>query len=152
MESIQTQSIDVLNSFLRGELAAVDTYRQALERIEPGTSRSRLLDCMHSHESRAATLQDRIRALGGQPAHSAGLWGTVTKLLEGGAKVFGEKAAISALEEGEDHGKNQYREDVAKLDSVSRTLVETQLIPEQARTHDSISALKHTVAHSSSHS
>jgi hypothetical protein len=97
---------------------------------------------LHSHEGRAATLAQRVRALGGQPVEGSGAWGTLMKLFEGGANLFGEKAAVSALEEGEDFGRDEYKRDVNKLDVVSRTLVETEIIPEHLRTHRSISSLK----------
>jgi hypothetical protein len=66
------------------------------------------------------------------------------KAVEGGAKVFGEKAAIAALEEGEDHGLADYRRDVDDndLDFTARSLVRDRLIPQQQVTHDRLSALK----------
>ena len=53
-------------------------------------------------------LRDAIVACGGTPAEGSGAWGTFAKVVEGGAKVFGEKAAVAALEEGEDHGLADY--------------------------------------------
>jgi len=79
------------------------------------------------------------------PADSSGPWGGFAKLVEGGAKVFGVKAALAALEEGEDHGKKLYREDLDKLDASTRSFVETELMPEQQQTHDLMSQLKHSV-------
>jgi len=64
-------------------------------------------------------------------------------LREGGAKVLGKKAAIAALEEGEDHGVKDYKADVKDLDPQVRAMVETQLRPAQKQTHDRLSALKH---------
>jgi hypothetical protein len=63
-------------------------------------------------------------------------------LVEGGAKVFGEKAAIAALEEGEDHGRDDYQRDVKELDSEARSFVEQNIVPEQVRTHRAMSQLK----------
>ena len=75
----------------------------------------------------------------------SGSWGAFARLVEGGAKTFGEKAAVAALEEGEDHGLKLYRDDLTKLDPASRQLVETDLLPAQERTHQSLSTLKHTL-------
>jgi hypothetical protein len=139
----QKSSIDQLNQFLRGEIAAVETYRMALDTLERGsTARSELEACLQSHQSRVMLLQDAIIAAGGEPAESSGPWGVFAKAVEGGARLLGDKVAVSALEEGEDHGLKDYRTDIANLDATARTLVTSRLVPEQQRTHDRMSSLK----------
>ncbi len=59
--------------------------------------------------------------------------------------MFGKKAAIAALEQGEDHGRDDYKAELDKLDSDVRSFVESKLLPEQLRTHDTLSALKHAL-------
>jgi demethoxyubiquinone hydroxylase (CLK1/Coq7/Cat5 family) len=142
MQTAKSHSVDVLNSFLRGEISAVETYRQALEKIDTAPLRAELQDCLRSHETRVSLLKSRILSLGGAPASSSGAWGSFAKLVEGGAKMFGEKAAISALEEGEDHGRDDYRRDLQKLDLADRPFIASQVLPEQERTHQTISLLK----------
>ena len=139
------QSVDKLNEFLRGEISAVETYRQALEKIASGTTRVQLEQCRRSHEDRVSLLRQSIRNFGGEPAASSGAWGSFAKMTEGGAKVFGEKAAIAALEEGEDHGLKLYRNDLEKLDSAAQQLVLSNLLPAQERTHRALSDLKHSL-------
>ena len=56
--------------------------------------------------------------------------------------MLGEKTAISALEEGEDHGLHDYQDDLDKLDADARQIVVTELLPEQQRTHQALSTLK----------
>jgi uncharacterized protein (TIGR02284 family) len=137
--------VDQLNSFLRGEISAVETYRQAIERLSDSANVITLRECMRSHEQRVALLTQEIRRIGGQPSTSSGVWGTFAKLVEGGAKLFGEKAAIAALEEGEDHGRDDYRRELDKLGMALRQFVQTQLLSEQERTHRALSALKHSL-------
>lgn len=137
-------SIEQLNSFLRGEMAAVETYQLALEKIDHiSTVRDELLVNLKSHQDRVMMLQDAIRAAGGEPATSSGPWGTFAKVIERGAKTLGEKTAVAALEEGEDHGLRDYKSDLGDLDSTTRVLVQNQLLPAQQQTHDRLSALKH---------
>ena len=145
MMSEAQQAVDTLNSFLRGEISAVETYRQALEKLNHSASRTQLLDCHLSHEQRVAKLRAQVEKLGGQPSADSGAWGAFARLVEGGAKVFGEKAAISAIEEGEDHGLKLYRDEIGKLDQESRRLVETDLLPAQERTHHTMSSIKHAM-------
>ncbi|HKP58952.1 MAG TPA: demethoxyubiquinone hydroxylase family protein [Polyangiales bacterium] len=146
MANPQEQSVDTLNSFLRGEISAVETYRQALEKITQQQLRTPLQECMQSHAQRVTLLTEQVRTLGGAPATSSGVWGTFAKAVEGGAKTFGDKAAIAALEEGEDHGRNDYRRDMDKLDTASRQVVQSRVVPEQERTHSTMSGLKKALA------
>jgi uncharacterized protein (TIGR02284 family) len=135
-------SIDQLNSFLRGEMAAVETYQMALDKLDAtSTARDELLVNLKSHQQRVMMLQDALTALGGTPAKSSGPWGTFAKAVEGAAKTLGDKMTVSALEEGEDHGLKDYKTDIDKLDPHCRSIV-TRLIPEQQQTHDRLSALK----------
>jgi rubrerythrin len=142
---MDTNPVNTLNELLRGEISAVETYRQALERLTNSLVRAELEDCRRSHEQRVQKLRDEVVRLGGRPDDSSGTWGAFAKLVEGGAKAFGEKAAIAALEQGEDHGVRLYKGDLDKLDPASRALVETDVLPAQERTHHSLSTLKHAM-------
>jgi hypothetical protein len=137
-------SVEQLNSFLRGEISAVETYQMALDKLdEISTARDEVLVCLKSHQDRVMMLSDAIRALGGEPSQSSGPWGVFAKAVEGTAKVLGDKATIAALEEGEDHGMKEYRIDPNDLDVQTRTLVVDKLLPMQKKTHATMSALKH---------
>ena len=138
--TIQESDIKQLNTFLRGELSAVETYDQALSKAEDTGAKSVLRENKSSHAARVDTLRSEIQKLGGEPADSSGAWGAFAKAVQGGAKVFGESAAISALEEGEDHGLKMYKDD--DIPPTLRTLVTHKLLPEQQRTHDAMSRLK----------
>jgi uncharacterized protein (TIGR02284 family) len=136
-------SVEQLNSFLRGEISAVETYQLALEKIDHvSTARDELLVNLKSHQDRVMLLQESVRALGGEPATGSGPWGAFAKVVETGAKVFGEKAAVAALEEGEDHGLKDYKDDMSDLDFAAKALVQDKLLPQQQQTHDRLSALK----------
>ena len=142
---MQNNSVETLNELLRGEISAVETYRQALEKLTSSPVRAALEECWRSHEIRVQKLRQQVERLGGHPDEGSGAWGAFAKLVAGGAKVFGERAAIAALEEGEDHGLRLYTGDIAKLDPASRVLVEADMLPAQERTHRSLSTLKHAM-------
>ena len=139
-------SIETQNSFLRGETAAVETYKEALRRLGGSQNEEELRACLASHERRVEVLREQIVELGGEPAQTSGPWGAFARLVEGGAAVhdgiLADAAAIGALEEGEDYGLKQYLDDVGKLDRETRKRVEREVLPEQVRTHDSLSDLK----------
>lgn len=134
--------IDQLNSFLRGEHSAVETYDQVITKVKDQALLRTLRDGRASHARRVELLKDYIRGHGGEPATGSGAWGALAKTLEGGAKVFGVPAAISVLEEGEDHGLNDYQRDLPELSPEGRLFVMDRLLPEQQRSHDMLGALK----------
>jgi uncharacterized protein (TIGR02284 family) len=146
MPQTEQKSVDVLNSFLRGEISAVETYRQAISKLDKPQLKTQLQECMQSHAQRVSALSEQIRALGGAPATASGVWGAFAKAVEGSATAFGDKVAINALEEGEDHGRNDYRRDLEKLDASSRQFLQSRVIPEQERTHNTMSQLKKTLS------
>src|SRR5438067_5028325 len=121
---MNTQPIDQLNSFLRGEISAVETYRQALSKVNDTRARSELEQCHLSHQQRVDMLKMRITELGGEPAEGSGAWGAFAKAAEGGAAAMGEKTAIDVLEEGEDYGLKDYQKHLNDLDTASRSFVE----------------------------
>jgi len=148
ISSRSDQNVAQLNSYLRGELSAVATYDIALHKLQLGDAmRPPLESCQRSHARRADRLRETIRAFGGTPSESAGAWGVFAKLVEKGAAVLGEKMAISALEEGEDHGLHDYKDDIDKLAAETKQLVVTELLPEQERTHRVLSDIKHELEH-----
>ena len=141
------EDVDQLNSFLRGEISAVETYDQAIEKLADRPELARILrECRESHQRRVELLKQEVIRSGGEPATGSGVWGGFAKLVQGGAKAFGDAAVLAALEEGEDHGRDDYRGDLDELSPAMRTLVESRLLPEQQRTHDALSMLKNRKA------
>lgn len=138
--------IDRLNSFLRGEISAVETYRQAIDKVSAVAARSEIKDCLRSHEERVMKLTSYIAELGGKPATSSNVWGAFAKMVQAGASALGERPAIAALEEGEDHGIKDYRGDLSDLDVDTRQFVEIELLRPQEQTHRVVSDLKHALA------
>jgi len=140
-----TETIDALNELLRGELAAVETYNQALSILKDAEGRDDLRECQDSHQGRVLRLRAEILERGGAPADSSGVWGFFANLVEKGAKVVGAGSAVNALEAGEDHGLKEYQHLLPTLDMPARSIVSADLYPQQVRTHSIVSALKHSL-------
>jgi uncharacterized protein (TIGR02284 family) len=134
--------ISVLNSLLRGELAAIETYQQALEKVgaEPGAEQLRHIH--HEHRDSANSLRQLIHDYGGQPDQSSGAWGTFAKTMEATGKLFGNYAAVRVLKEGEEQGLRSYEEALRDEDLAveCKTLISQILLP-QTRAH--IRVLEH---------
>jgi hypothetical protein len=138
------QEIDQLNSMLRGERAAVESYAQCIEKLATSRFAPQLAPLKASHASRVSKLTSRITQMGGEADTTSGAWGSFAKLVEGGAAMFGERAAVAALEEGEDHGNKEYAQ-LDKLSMDTRRFVETEIVPEQRRTHDALASIKRSM-------
>lgn len=99
---------DDITKLLRGELSAIETYQQALEkeRADFGqeTAFQQLSSILRDHQQAAAQLKSQIQRMGGTPVDDSGAWGTWSKIVMATAKLFGDKAALKALKEGEESG------------------------------------------------
>lgn len=107
-----TTDTTTLNSLLRGEMSAIETYRQGLEKLrddnEPGVDELRAIQ--RDHRDAADALWHHIERTGGKPSEGSGPWGTFAKAIEGTARLFGDTAALKALKEGEEHGLKDYQD------------------------------------------
>jgi uncharacterized protein (TIGR02284 family) len=129
------KSVDQLNSLLRGEISAVETYQQAIEKVgdEHAGDAAALRAIAQEHGEDARALREAIEQLGGEADDSSGAWGAWAKTVQGVAKLFGDASALKALKEGEEHGLKDYEEAVDDVDDASRTLIVSRLIPNQKR-------------------
>jgi len=128
---MSAKNSDTLNSLLRGEISAIETYTQALEKFDGSHEAVKLRELRDEHTDSANSLRKRIDSLGSDPATSSGLWGTWAKFVEGTAKIFGKGAALKALKEGEEHGAKSYKDALASEDLASecKTLISSKLLP-----------------------
>ncbi len=136
------ETISQLNTFLRGELSAVETYDQVLRKL-PGDEIPDLVENRDCHYRRTQLLANAIRAKGGTPETRSGAWGALAQAATGSATLFGRAAMISVLEEGEDRGLADYRKAAGAGDEEVRQLVAVDLLPAQKRTHGRMSQLEH---------
>jgi uncharacterized protein (TIGR02284 family) len=126
-----------LNSLLRGEISAAETYRNVLTHISTGThadSTEFLRSIQLEHARSCQTLRDRIRELGGEPTDDSGIWGIWAQTVQGTLQLFGGDAGgLRALREGEDHGLKDYQDALNEVDATSAMLITNQLLPAQTR-------------------
>jgi uncharacterized protein (TIGR02284 family) len=127
------ESVEKLNELIRGERSAVDTYLQALEKVGDDPRASDLKPMVTDHEQAIRLLSDKVQACGGKPSSDSGAWGTWAETVMGTAKIFGDRAALSALKQGEEHGVKQYEEALEnnELDASARSMIQNQLLPQQ---------------------
>jgi len=141
MATNETKSVATLNRLLQGELSAVATYDLAIKHLKD-ESVSELGHNRECHSGRVQALTKRIRELGGVPEMNSGVWVEFTKLVERGASLISSDTVLAALEQGEDIGLKQYREDLEELDPTSRIMIDTDLRVAQDHTHDRLRDLQ----------
>jgi uncharacterized protein (TIGR02284 family) len=134
----ESPQVDGLNRCLRSELSAIETYRQALDRDRQDfgtrTEFQRLTEILREHEEAASRLQQVIRQAGGEPSTDSGAWGTWSKIIMGAAKLFGDKAALKSLKEGEESGLKEYERCLRDADVSPQTRdLLTELMSRQQR-------------------
>jgi len=129
MTMANDKHIDTLNSLLRGEIAATETYIQAMEKVGSDPGAEELRQIRDDHREAANTLRQHIHSHGGKPDQGSGAWGTFAKTIAGAAKLFGNTAAMKALKEGEETGLKSYEKalDDESLPEECKNLIRTLL-------------------------
>lgn len=128
-------AVEQLNSLLRGEISAAETYRMAMDSVSGSATGdvSLLRDVQEEHGRAAQAIRDRIRELGGDASDSSGAWGTWAKTVQGTMNLFGDTSSLKALKEGEEHGLKDYQAAVTDVDATTAQLINNQFIPAQQR-------------------
>jgi hypothetical protein len=130
-------AIRQLNTLLRGEIAASETYRMGIDKlISDGNDPVRvsiLRELQHDHVRAGQIFRKRVNELGGIAEQTSGGWGAWAKIAMGTAQIFGDSAALHALRDGEEHGLKEMRNALDNLDADSAELVEKAMIPAQSR-------------------
>ena len=122
-----TTTVDTLNSLLRGELSATETYQQALTQLQGTQGYDDLKGIHREHREAANTLRQHVHHYGAKPDQGSGAWGAFAKAVEGTAKAFGTDAALKALKEGEEHGMKEYEKALSsQLPSDVRAIIQRQ--------------------------
>jgi uncharacterized protein (TIGR02284 family) len=138
-----------LNSLLRGEISAAETYRQAIDKVAASDSQASdaglLREIQEEHGRAAQNIRQRIRELGGEASDSSGVWGAWAQTVQGTMILFGGDAgALKALKEGEEHGLKDYQEAVDDVDGTSAQMIANQFIPAQQRHINLLDQLIHS--------
>lgn len=102
--------IDVCNGLLRGELSAVETYGQAINKYNGSPVVEELRRIRAEHNESANRLSANVRDMGGEPEKDSGAWGLFATAVQGAANLFGAESAIESLQRGEEMGRTDYQD------------------------------------------
>ena len=126
-----------LNSLLRGEISAAETYRSVLERMDAAGHTAHvpaLLEMQTEHGRSCQLLRGRIDDLGGMPADNSGVWGIWVQTVQTTLSLLaGDAGGLRALREGEEHGQRDYETALNEVDAVTAQLIQDRLLPAQQK-------------------
>lgn len=122
-----------LDDLIRGEMAAVKSYDEVLGKMTDAKEKERLQSMRKDHVDAVATLKQYATKEVKEDTKTAGPWGSFAEAYTGGAKLFGNKTALKALNQGEEHGVREY-EEALEDENITADLkqkIRTQLLPKQ---------------------
>ncbi len=144
MVSPERACIDACNQLLRGEIAAIETYTQAISSFSADRETPSLRHILAVHEDNASRLRQHIAEMGGDASFSSGMWGGFAKALEGGALALGDSPALAVLQAGEEHGVREYEEalqDPGVMESM-KNVIRLHMLPRSQENVNTLLRLK----------
>jgi hypothetical protein len=123
--------VDAINTLLRRQLAAVETYDRALIRFEDPRVLADLETIREDHIKAEILLREKVLQMGGEPVDVAEPWVSCASALSGDTKVAGSATALDALRQAEEYSINEL-EDTLKHENINfdcKDLIRISLLP-----------------------
>jgi uncharacterized protein (TIGR02284 family) len=126
--------ISICNKLLRGEISAVETYEQAIEKHSDSFAASELQRIHSEHINAVNRLSAHVSEMGGEPDTTSGAWGTFANAVQGAANMFGEESAIKGLKTGEESGLDDYQDALRDNEVLpdTKNMIREELLPATA--------------------
>lgn len=126
-----------LDDLVRGEEAAIKAYDQALKDVKDPKQRAKLETIRKDHVYAVSYLSKFVASKEDilEDTEDAGAWGTFSKAWVKTRSFTGNDGAVKALQQGEEHGIDEYKE-ALKDDTLSAELkneIKAKLIPNQQK-------------------
>lgn len=132
--------IRILNSLLRSEISATESYAQAIPRFESDVEVLR--EIAREHGQAVSDLRAAIQHVGGVPEETSGSWPVFpSRPVNGPAQVFGQAVALKALKDVEERGLVDYTNAIKRLNSAMTGWISEKVIPAQVKHISSLEEL-----------
>jgi len=122
-----------MDDLIRGEMAAVQSYDKILTTVKDAGELRTLKAMREDHVKAVARLKAFADKDVLEDTATVGPWGTFAKAWVGGAKIFSDKTALSALKQGEEHGVTEYKEALEdeNVRADVKKVIRSELLPKQ---------------------
>lgn len=128
----KSKVVRTLNSLLRSEISATESYSQTIPRVARRASDVEVLRAIaQEHSTAVKTIRSEIERHGGKPEETSGVWPALTKTVDGPASVFGDAVALQTLKDGEERGLEDYRDALQRVSQTTGEFIARSLIPAQ---------------------
>ena len=132
--------VRILNSLLRSEISATESYTQAIPRFASDVEVLR--EIAREHGQAVTELRAAIQSVGGTPDQSSGVFpALLPRVVNGPAQVFGEAAALKVLKDVEERGLDEYQDAIQRLNGSGSSWISDSQIPAQIKHISSIDSL-----------
>lgn len=127
----EISEVEMLNSLLGYQQAAVQTYDQALLKLEDPHVLADLHMIREEHAQAETLLRQKVQELGGKPDQASGHWGACAEAISSEENAMGLATALAALRQGEEHSINEFEETLKHqdLNPDCKNLIRSQLLP-----------------------
>lgn len=126
-----------LDDLMRGEMAAVKAYDTAIKDTKNAKEKSTLESLRKDHQKAVDTMS---KYAAGKPdivedVKDAGAWGTFASAWTKTRSVTGNEGALKALQQGEEHGIDEYNEALEdeNLPKALKDQIRAELLPNQKK-------------------
>jgi len=121
----------ICNKLLRGELSAVETYSQVIEKYAHSPATEVLRQIRKDHAYSSNLLSGNVRDMSGDPEKNSGAWGILATVVQGTANLFGRESAIESLLKGEEAGRRDYQKALQDEEVMPecKKLIQERLLP-----------------------
>lgn len=131
-----------LDDLVRGEISALKAYDQLLTDTKDEKQKAKLQMIRKDHEKALSKLSKYVAGKKDilEDTEDAGAWGGFAKTWVKGGQLMGNKTALNALKQGEEHGIKEYKE-ALEDDSISpelKQMIKTEMLPSQEKHIDAL--------------
>ena len=125
------QTFDTCNALLIGEIAAVETYSQVIDKFDNATADIALERIRADHQQNVFELRKFIADSALEPASSSGTWTGIQEALQEAESLLGESPVLKSLQAGEELGISQYENALANADvsEAAKSIIKRTLLP-----------------------
>lgn len=122
-----------MDDLIRGEMSAVQSYDKIINSVKDKGELRTLRSMREDHAKAVSRLKSHASKDVLEDTETVGPWGTFAKSWVGGAKIFGDKTAMAALKQGEEHGIEEYKEALEddNVPAEVKRIIRKDLLPKQ---------------------
>jgi hypothetical protein len=125
------QTLETCSTLLTGEIAAVETYSQVIDKYDAAAADTALERIRSDHRENVFELQKIIADGGAEPVTGSGTWAGFDEALPQTDALLGESPVLKCLQAGEELGISQYENALANanVSEAAKTIIKRTLLP-----------------------